>query len=60
MKAPVKISINVHVTTGFFELRVSALGAFKTLKILKKGGNSEEAEKIVTGTIIQNNHKLSQ
>lgn len=53
VKAPVKISINVHVTTGFFELWVSALGAFKTLKILKKDGNSEEAEKSLTGTIIQ-------
>lgn len=55
LKVPVKVSRSIHVTTGFFELRLSALGTFKTLKIFKKDENSQEA-----GTIIQNNHKLRE
>lgn len=57
---PVKVSVSICVITGFSELLLSALGTFKTLKIFKKDENSEEAEHSVTGTIIQNNHKLRQ
>lgn len=56
---PVKVSVSICVITGFSELLLSALGTFKTLKIFKKDENSE-AEHSVTGTIIQNNHKLRQ